>query len=191
VGNRFLEDVDAAGLREALEAGATLVDVREYAEYAGGRVAGARLIPLGELADRTREIDRAKPVYLICRTGRRSADARLELCALGFTNVVNVRGGLMAWQAAGFPVERDAKAPWALERQVRFLAGLMIVAGVVLSAVVAQPFIVLSGIVGLGLAYSAVTDSCAMGLLLAKLPWNANFNPSADACPAERALSGD
>jgi rhodanese-related sulfurtransferase len=186
----FLE-VDVKGLREALEGDATLIDVREYAEYAGGRVRGARLVPLGDLATRAREIDREKPVYLICRTGRRSSEAQRELCALGFAEVVNVKGGLMAWQEAGYPVERDAKAPWALERQVRLVAGLLVVAGALLSAFVAQPFVWLAGFVGLGLAYSAVTDSCAMGLLLAKLPWNANYNPGAEACPAGRAVSGD
>jgi rhodanese-related sulfurtransferase len=184
-------EIDVNELREVLEGEVTLIDVREYAEYAGARVRGSRLVPLGDLADRAREIDRTKPVYLICRTGRRSSEAQRELSALGFAEVVNVRGGLMAWQEAGLPVERDAKAPWALERQVRLVAGLTIVAGVLLSALVAQPFVWLAARVGLGLAYSAVTDSCAMGLLLAKLPWNANYRPGADACPAERAASGD
>jgi rhodanese-related sulfurtransferase len=186
----FLE-VDAKGLREELEGDITLVDVREYPEYAGGRVRGARLVPLGDLATWARGIDRNRPVYVICRTGRRSSEAQRELVALGFTAVVNVKGGLMAWQGAGYPVERDAKAPWALERQVRLVAGLMILTGVVLSALVAQPFVWLVGLVGLGLAYSAVTDSCAMGLLLARLPWNANYTPRAEACSAERAVSED
>jgi rhodanese-related sulfurtransferase len=53
-----------------------LVDVREYAEYAGGRVAGASLLPLGELESRRAELDRTKPIYVICRTGRRAAEAQ-------------------------------------------------------------------------------------------------------------------
>ena len=69
--------------------GVQLVDVRESGEFAGGRVAAAKLIPLGEIANRATEIDREKPVYVICRTGRRSAEAQTKLKALGFAGAGN------------------------------------------------------------------------------------------------------
>jgi rhodanese-related sulfurtransferase len=164
---------DVSELREALASGeASLVDVREYPEWAGGRVAGSRLVPLGEIAERAKEIDRDKPVYVICRTGRRSAEACAKLGALGFKDVRNVGGGMMAWEGAGYPVERDERAPWSLERQVRFVAGSLVLVGVLLAVFVHPYFIGLSGFVGAGLVFAAVTDTCAMGLMLARLPWN-------------------
>lgn len=149
-----------------------LVDVREYAEFAGGRVAGAKLLPLGELEKRNAELDRSKPVYVMCRTGNRSAQAQKKLKVLGFENVTNVAGGFEAWKKADLPFERDEKAPWALERQVRFVAGLLVLTGVLLSVFVHPYFIGLSGFVGAGLVFAAVTDTCTMGMILLKMPWN-------------------
>jgi rhodanese-related sulfurtransferase len=163
---------DVRELRDAIASGATVVDVREYPEFAGGRVPGSKLVPLGDVGARASEIARDAPVYLICRTGRRSADACRTLRTLGFENVVDVEGGITAWRDAGFDVERDAKAPWAIERQVRFVAGAIVLVGVLLAAFVAAPFVWLSGFVGAGLVFSALTDSCAMGTMLAKLPFN-------------------
>lgn len=149
-----------------------LVDVREYAEYAGGRVAGAKLLPLGDLENRHAELDHTKPIYVMCRTGRRSGEAQRKLKSLGFTNVINVVGGFEAWKKESLPFERDEKAPWALERQVRFVAGLLVLTGVVLSIFVHPYFVGLAGFVGAGLTFAGATDWCGMGLLLAKMPWN-------------------
>jgi rhodanese-related sulfurtransferase len=149
-----------------------LVDVREYAEYAGGRVEGAKLLPLGELEKRHAELDHSKPIYVMCRTGRRSGEAQKKLKSLGFTNVINVVGGFEAWKKEDLPFERDEKAPWALDRQVRFAAGVLVLAGVLLSIFVHPYFIGLAGFVGAGLTFSGATDWCGMGMLLAKMPWN-------------------
>ena len=149
-----------------------LVDVREYAEFAGGRIPGAKLLPLGEIERRSSELDHTKPVYVMCRTGNRSSQAQKKLNTLGFTNVINVAGGFEAWKKAGLPFERDEKAPWALERQVRFVAGLLVLSGVLLSIFVHPYFIGLSGFVGAGLVFAAVTDTCTMGMILLKMPWN-------------------
>ncbi|MFY9221023.1 MAG: rhodanese-like domain-containing protein [Blastocatellia bacterium] len=149
-----------------------LIDVREYPEYAAGRIAQARLIPLGELEKRANELDKQIPIYLICRSGRRASQAQDKLLALGFSDVHNVRGGMMAWQAAGLPIEVSQKAPWALERQVRLVAGSLVLLGTLLSLFVYSAFIYLAMFVGAGLVFAAITDSCAMAMLLAKLPWN-------------------
>jgi rhodanese-related sulfurtransferase len=149
-----------------------LVDVREYAEYAGGRVKGAKVLPLGELEKRHQELDHTKPIYVMCRTGRRSGEAQKKLQALGFTNVINVAGGFEAWKKEDLPFERDEKAPWALERQVRLTAGLLVLIGVLLSVLVHPYFVWLAGLIGAGLAFAAITDSCAMGMFLSKMPWN-------------------
>lgn len=149
-----------------------LIDVREYAEFAGGRVNGAKLIPLGEIEKRCSELDRSQLIYVMCRTGNRSAQAQVKLENLGFENVVNVSGGFEAWKKADLPFEKDENAPWALERQVRFTAGLLVLIGVLLSIFVHPYFIGLSGFVGAGLVFAAVTDTCAMGMMLLKMPWN-------------------
>lgn len=149
-----------------------LVDVREYAEYAGGRVPGAKLIPLGDIEKRYTELDKTKPIYVMCRTGRRSAEAQRKLKALGFENVINVVGGFEEWKKMNLPVERDEKAPWSLERQVRFVAGLLVLTGVLLSVFVHPYFVWLAGFVGAGLTFAGATDWCGMALLLAKMPWN-------------------
>ncbi len=149
----------------------SLIDVREYSEYAGERVAGAKLISLGDIEKRSAEIDRSQPVYVMCRSGKRGGEAQKKLAALGFNDVKNVSGGIKAWKAAGLPVEKDADAVWSLERQVRFAAGSMVVLGVLLSLI--NPyFILLSAFVGAGLVFAAVSDTCAMGMALAKMPWN-------------------
>ncbi|MEZ5427010.1 MAG: rhodanese-like domain-containing protein [Pyrinomonadaceae bacterium] len=149
-----------------------LVDVREFAEYSGGRVAGAKLLPLGEIEKRNEELDHKKPIYVMCRTGNRSAQAQKKLKSLGFENVINVAGGFEAWKKEDLPFERDENAPWALERQVRFVAGLLVLTGVLLSAFVHPYFIWFSGLIGAGLVFAAATDTCAMGMVLLKMPWN-------------------
>lgn len=170
-------------LSEKLRAGdAQLIDVRDYAEFAGERVAAAKLIPLDELEKRSRELDRTRPIYLMCRTGRRSAQAQQKLKRLGFADVINVMGGLEAWKKANLPVERDENAPWSLERQVRLAAGSLVLLGVLASVFVHPYFVWLAGFVGAGLVFAAVTDTCLMGMLLAKMPWNKKAVSAARGC---------
>jgi rhodanese-related sulfurtransferase len=168
-----MSECTVIGLKEVVANGEVhLVDVREQVEFAGGRIAGASLLPLGELEQRHSELDHSKPIYVMCRTGRRSAEAQKRLNALGFTNVINVAGGFEAWKKEKLPFERDEHAPWSIERQVRFTAGLLVLIGVLLSAFVHPYFIVLSGFIGLGLAFTATIDWCGMGILISKMPWN-------------------
>lgn len=82
-----------------------LVDVRENEEWLDGRIAGSILIPLGELAVRVGELDPARPVVTVCRSGRRSLVAAGALQAAGFVEVRSLAGGLLEWAAAGQPVE--------------------------------------------------------------------------------------
>lgn len=152
--------------------GVTLIDVRDWPEFAGGRIAGSRLIPLAQITSRSNEIDRSREVHLICRTGRRSAEAAKHLESLGFENVVNVTGGFEAWKKENLPFDRDEKAPWSIERQVRFTAGLIVFVGVLLSIFVHAYFIIVPAFIGFGLAFTATIDWCGMGILISKMPWN-------------------
>ncbi|MBW2122972.1 MAG: FAD-dependent oxidoreductase [Deltaproteobacteria bacterium] len=87
------KQVQITRIRELVEAGAFIVDVREEEEWNAGHIAGARHIPLSELRERVREIPRDEPVYLHCRSGQRSYNACLVLQHLGYDKVYNVSGG--------------------------------------------------------------------------------------------------
>lgn len=86
----------------------SLVDVREPQEFTGdlGHVPGAQLVPLGKLVEATAGWDRDAEIVLVCRSGRRSARAATELAKRGFRHLYNLRGGMLAWNAAHLPVER-------------------------------------------------------------------------------------
>ena len=81
-----------------------LVDVREPDEYAEGHVPGAVLIPMGQLANRAGEIDKASPVFVICASGNRSSAMTDLLRSAGF-DAVSVAGGTSAWTGSGRPLE--------------------------------------------------------------------------------------
>lgn len=149
-----------------------LVDVREVFEVDSLRVEGALNLPLSRLKELAGRLDPKVPVYLLCRSGSRAASAAAQLTALGHRDVFIVSGGLNAWMASGKPVVRGEGKVWSLERQVRFVAGLMAFAGAALGFTVSPRWFYLSGFVGLGLMFAGLTDICAMALILAKMPWN-------------------
>lgn len=155
--------------KEILQAGdgAQAIDVREFPEYAAGHAAGTKLLPLSELPGRIAEVAKERPVVVFCKAGVRAARAATLLSDAGCRNVNVVEGGTDAWIARGLPVERLERAPWSLERQVRFAAGLLVVIGLMLPG---RSW--LAGIIGVGLMFAAVTNTCAMGMLIAKAPWN-------------------
>lgn len=102
-----VREIDAPGLAAAARDGAVVVDVREPREYVEGHVPCARLVPLGSIArhahDLRRETRDGGAVFVVCRTGSRSADAARLLERSG-VHAVSVAGGTEAWQAAGLPV---------------------------------------------------------------------------------------
>lgn len=152
-----------------------LLDVRTPLEFQGEHAAIARNQPLESLQPSSivarRNGSSGEPLYVICRTGSRGAKACEKLMAAGLQQVVNVEGGTAAWDAAGLPVVRGRKV-MSLERQVRIAAGALIVVGAVLGFFVHPYWIGLAAFVGAGLIFAGVTDSCAMGMLIAKMPWN-------------------
>lgn len=152
----------------------TVIDVRTPVEFREVHATCAKNIPLDQLD--TSEIAKLRdgshePLYVICKSGGRGKQACETLSAAGQTNVVNVAGGTIAWEQAGLPVVRGKKA-MSLERQVRIAAGSLVFAGAVLSYLVHPYFIGLSGFVGAGLVFAGITDTCTMGMLIAKMPWN-------------------
>ncbi len=161
-----------------------LIDVRTPVEYREVHVEAARSIPLDRLDPRAvmeaRNGTRDEPLYTICRSGSRGRQACEAFHAAGFANVINVEGGTLAWEQAGLPVVRGKKAV-SLERQVRIAAGSLVVLGTALGAFVHPAFLGLSGFVGAGLVFAGVTDTCGMGMMLARMPWN-RAEPEAPTC---------
>ena len=152
-----------------------LIDVRTPVEFQEVHVAAARNVPLDKLDPaavmHARNGSKDEPLYLICRSGSRGQQACEKFQAAGFANVINVEGGTLACVEGGVPVVRGKKVI-SLERQVRIAAGLLVVIGAVLGWFVHPAFIALSAFVGAGLVFSGVSDTCGMGMLLARMPWN-------------------
>lgn len=152
-----------------------LIDVRTPAEFRELHVTFARNMPLDQLDAATicREHNgkEGSPLYVICRSGGRAAKAIEALKAAGGASLVNVEGGTLAWDKAGLPVHRGKKA-MSLERQVRIAAGSLIFIGAALGFFVHPYFMGLAAFVGAGLVFAGITDTCAMGMMIAKMPWN-------------------
>lgn len=161
-----------------------LIDVRTPVEYREVHAEPARLVPLDALDPKavmaTRDVAGDEPLYVICRSGNRARMACEKFLSAGFSNVVNVEGGTLAWEQEGLPVVRGKKAI-SLERQVRIAAGSLVVLGTALGAFVHLGFLGLSAFVGAGLVFAGITDTCGMGMLLAKMPWN-RVGASAPTC---------
>jgi rhodanese-related sulfurtransferase len=147
----------------------TVVDVRTPAEFEAAHIPGAVNVPLDELhasLDELRAVlDDHHDVVLVCRSGTRAGQARH---ALGLGRVLS--GGIADWERTGGPLNRGRQA-WELERQVRLAAGSLVFAAV-LGSTVAPRAKWLAGFVGGGLAVAALTDTCALGMALARMPWN-------------------
>jgi rhodanese-related sulfurtransferase len=158
-----------------------LIDVRTPVEFREVHVEFARNVPLDRLDPAallaSGNASKEEPLYLICRSGTRGRQACEKFIAAGFTNVVNVEGGTLACVECCLPVVRGKKAI-SLERQVRIAAGLLVLLGTSLGWLVHPAFIGLSAFIGAGLVFAGVTDTCGMGMLLARMPWNQVKEPA-------------
>jgi len=152
-----------------------LIDVRTPMEYREVHAKQAVNQPLDKLDPqalmKSRNGSAEAPLYLICKGGTRGAKACQKLIDLGCANVVNVEGGTEAWVAAGLPVIRGKKS-MSLERQVRIAAGFIVLVGSLLGLFVHPYFGAISAFVGAGLMFAGITNTCAMGMMIAKMPWN-------------------
>ncbi|MCK9902166.1 sulfurtransferase [Parafrankia colletiae] len=166
--------LDAATLRQLIAtAGAPrLIDVRTPGEFETVHIPGSYNVPLDILREHRDEL-RAhldEQVVLVCRSGQRAAAAEQALATAGLPNLRILDGGINAWQAAGAPV-RGGVPRWDLERQVRLVAGSLVL-GAVLTSVAVPAAKWAAAAVGAGLTFAALSNTCAMGSLLARLPYN-------------------
>jgi rhodanese-related sulfurtransferase len=186
-----LNTISPQQLHDAVQAGPVeLVDVRTPAEFREVHVAFARNVPLDQLdAARFAAGRGERPLYVICRSGNRARQACQKLVDAGCVNVVNVEGGTQAWDQAGLPVVRGQKTI-SLERQVRIAAGSLVLVGALLGYFAHPAFIGLAALVGAGLVFAGITDTCGMGMLLARMPWN-QVREESGAASATAAVNTD
>ncbi len=179
-------DIDTATARALMAANpdVLVVDVRTPAEFETAHIGGAINLPFDQVDAHLRRIvaDAGGRMLLVCQSGGRATQARKRLCEAGLPDTVVLAGGMNAWIASGAPVVRGRQR-WSLERQVRLVAG-----GLVLASIVADlwlPGARFAGVlVGAGLMFAGLTDTCAMGMLLARLPYNRGATTDVDAALA-------
>ncbi|MBE9207664.1 rhodanese-like domain-containing protein [Nostoc sp. LEGE 06077] len=168
-----LQTVDAPTLKQLLkQENIILIDVREPSEYAREHIIGAKLISLSKFDPRKVPQNQDTQVILYCNSGNRSKMAAQKLFDAGFTEVTHLDGGIAAWKAASYPTTINQQAPISLIRQVQIVAGSLVFTSTSLGVLVSPWFLLLSGFVGAGLIFAGITDTCALGMLLAKLPYN-------------------
>jgi rhodanese-related sulfurtransferase len=165
-----------------------LIDVRTPVEFQELHVAFAQNAPLERLDplayQKTRKSKADDRLYIICRSGSRGKQACVKFEAAGIANVVNIEGGTLACEAAGLDVVRGKKAI-SLERQVRIAAGSIVAIGSALT-LLSPYWIVLPLFIGCGLVFSGVTDTCGMGMVIAKMPWNQRGRSGSAAVACDR-----
>ncbi len=167
--------LDAAALRHLLDSpdAPRVVDVRTPAEFESAHIRGSYNVPLPLLAEHTGDLANrlGGRVVLVCQSGVRAGQAQERLTSVGVTSAEVLAGGIAAFESAGGPVVRGAQR-WAMDRQVRMVAGSLVLVGFLGSKVIHPRVGYLAGAIGAGLTYSALSNSCAMAAVLAKMPWN-------------------
>ncbi|MFJ9553866.1 rhodanese-like domain-containing protein [Nocardiopsis sp. NPDC101807] len=165
-------DVHAVRTLVETDPGTLLVDVRTAAEYESSHIPGAVNLPLQRVDDHLERIaaDAGRGLVLVCQSGARARRCQDRLAQAGLRDTVVMSGGMNAWEAQGAPVVRGRER-WALERQVRLVAGGLVLTSV-LASLLWPPAVAVAGLIGAGLAFAAVTDTCMMGAALARLPYN-------------------
>ncbi|WP_051901032.1 rhodanese-like domain-containing protein [Streptomyces aureus] len=152
--------------------GPRVLDVRTPGEFRTVHIPGSYNVPLDTLREHRGELlaHLDEGVVLVCRSGARAAQAEQALAEAGLPNLRVLDGGMMAWEATGAPVNRG-EARWDLERQVRLIAGSVVMVTGLVGVFVPGAHLIGTAI-GAGLTFAALSNTCAMGMLLSKLPYN-------------------
>lgn len=166
--------IAAGELRSWLEApdAPRVLDVRSPAEFETVHIPGSYNVPLDTLREHREELARHLDDHtvLVCRSGMRAQQAERAFAEVGLSNVHVLEGGVSSWEAGGGDIVRG-EARWDLERQVRLVAGGIVLAAGLGSLAVPRLKWLATG-VGAGLVTAALTDTCMMGIALSKLPYN-------------------
>jgi len=157
-----------------------VIDVRTGGEFEAAHIPGAYNVPIDALGEHQRDlVELGDPVVLVCQSGTRACRAETALVDAGMDNVRVLAGGMNAWQQEGREVIM-LEARWPMERQVRLVAGSIVLSSILASTVFPKAKWIAGGI-GAGLTFAALSNTCALGSLLAKLPYNRPAECDVDA----------
>ncbi|OBI17244.1 sulfurtransferase [Mycobacterium sp. E2462] len=168
--------ITSSQLRELLDSPTAprVLDVRTPAEFETSHIAGSYNVPLDVLDKHASEVAERlagdRDVVLVCKSGQRSTKAQTLLRNAGLARGRVLDNGIVDWEGQGFSVDRGTER-WDLERQVRLVAGSVVLTAVLGSVAVPRLKWLAAGI-GAGLTYAAISDTCAMATALSKLPYN-------------------
>lgn len=161
----------------------TLLDVRTSAEFEAAYIAGSHNLPLDQLQKDPSAVAALLPedVILVCQSGARAGQAAQALAEAGAPHISVLNGGIIAYQKCGGNV-LGGQQRWAMERQVRMVAGTLVLGGLVAARFVHPKMAYLSAGVGGGLMFAAASNTCAMASALSRMPWNkAKADPTLEA----------
>ncbi|HEY1973711.1 MAG TPA: rhodanese-like domain-containing protein [Pseudonocardia sp.] len=168
------ERIDAATLRDWLGQPdpVTVIDVRSPAEFETVHLDGSYNMPLNLIEGHTEQLAARLngQVVLVCQSGVRATQAQQRLAGVGAERVSVLEGGISGF-GSDDPRLLRGRPRWAMERQVRLVAGTLVLTGLVAGLRLPKARLLAAGI-GTGLTISALTDTCTMGRLLAMLPYN-------------------
>ncbi len=169
-----VEEFKSVLASKGADSGVDFVNVCTVVEFREKHIAGVRSVPLDEIERRADEFRSKRTIYVHCRSGNRSAQAIALLEKLGVTaELVNVDGGLIAWERASLPTRGGlGKGQVPLMRQVMIAAGGLVILSFVLAWAAHPLWMYLAALVGAGLLFSGLTGKCGMAWVLAKAPWN-------------------
>jgi rhodanese-related sulfurtransferase len=166
-----------------------ILDVRTPAEFETAHIGGSYNVPLDLLDDHRSEVaeqlDEGQDIVLVCRTGQRATQAAELLQSVGVADGRVLENGITDWEGQGFEVNRGVQR-WDLERQVRLVAGSIVFSSV-LGSIAVPRLKWLAATIGGGLTYAAVSNTCAMGTALSKLPYNRGASADAETVLSQLA----
>lgn len=167
------ENVTPKEAKQWLDNGeATIIDVREPAEFATKHIQGATLLPLGKITSDDLP-DTHEKIIIYCQKGSRGNSACVKVTDQDNTSVIyNLEGGIEAWQAAGNSVKEGKSKVLPLDRQVQITIGSLALAGSLAAYNYDPAFILLPGFLGAGLLFAGLSGTCGLALIMAKMPWN-------------------
>lgn len=171
----MVNTITAKVAKEAKDKGERVIfiDVRTPGEYRSRHIKGSYNIPLDDIGKVARDFSGVKgKVVFLCRSGARSTKACVNVSMISHSeNLFSLDGGFEELEKVGFEVV-EGRGLWDIERQVRFTAGSLVLLGVVFGYFISNLFLIISAFVGAGLMFAAVTNTCAMGMILMKMPYN-------------------
>lgn len=179
-----VSSISPSALQPLLGSNPCLIDVRTGPEYEAAHLPGTRLVPLDQLdpAALLKDYGASEPVYVLCQSGARAAKAAEKLRKAGFERCVVVDGGTQGCIDAGLPVVRGESKVIPIMRQVQITVGLISAVGAGLAIGVDARYAAIPLAIGCGLLFAGLTGTCALAILLAKMPWNRKPCCSGSCC---------